>query len=107
MAIANPAKSPKTSGRRSRQPSNRMPDPKREFRKLWLGQTISEIGSRITREGIPLTAVMTLGASPAQMGILSAIGSASVLLFSLSAGVIADRVKRRPIMLAADFGRAL
>ena len=41
------------------------------------------------------------------MGILSAIGSASVLLFSLSAGVIADRVKRRPIMLAADFGRAL
>ena len=50
---------------------------------------------------------MTLEASPAQMGILSAIGSASVLLFSLLAGVIADRVKRRPIMLAADFGRAL
>jgi predicted MFS family arabinose efflux permease len=50
---------------------------------------------------------MVLGATPAQMGILSAIGSASTLLFSLSAGVLADRVKRRPIMIAADLGRAL
>jgi predicted MFS family arabinose efflux permease len=41
------------------------------------------------------------------MGILSATGGASVLLFSLWAGVIVDRVRRRPVMIAADFGRAL
>ena len=77
------------------------------FLKLWGGQTISEIGSRITREGLPLTAVLVLGATPAQMGVLSATGSLSVLLFSLFAGVVVDRVRRRPVMIAADVGRAL
>lgn len=84
-----------------------MPDPKREFRKLWVGQTISEIGSRITREGLPLTAVLMLGATPAQMGILAAVGGSSVLIFSVAAGIIADRVRRRPLMIWADLGRAL
>lgn len=41
------------------------------------------------------------------MGILSATGGASVLLFSLWAGLIVDRVRRRPVMIAADLGRAL
>ncbi len=77
------------------------------FLKLWGGQTVSEIGSRITREGLPLTAVLVLGATPAQMGMLSATGSLSVLLFSLLAGVVVDRVRRRPAMMAADVGRAL
>jgi MFS family permease len=75
--------------------------------KLWIGETISGIGSRITREGLPLTAVIVLGATPTQMGILSATGGASVLLFSLWAGLIVDRVRRRPVMIAADLGRAL
>ena len=41
------------------------------------------------------------------MGILAATGGASVLLFSFAAGVVVDRLHRRPIMIAADFGRAL
>jgi predicted MFS family arabinose efflux permease len=41
------------------------------------------------------------------MGILSATGGASVLVFSFVAGVFVDRVRRRPVMIAADFGRAL
>ncbi len=79
----------------------------KEFLKLWIGQSISEIGSRITREGIPLTAVLVLGASAAQMGVLAAIGGASVLLFSFAAGIIVDRIYRRPVMIAADLARAL
>jgi len=77
-----------------------------DFLKLWTGQTISELGSRITREGLPLTAVLVLGAQPAQMGFLAATGAASVLLFGLLAGVWADRIKRRPIMITADLMRA-
>jgi MFS family permease len=77
-----------------------------DFLKLWTGQTISELGSRITREGLPLTAVLVLGAQPAQMGFLAATGAASVLLFGLLAGVWADRIRRRPIMVAADLIRA-
>lgn len=78
-----------------------------DFLKLWTGQTISELGSRITRDGLPLLAVITLGATPSQMGLLSAIGSAPVLLVSLFAGVWVDRLRRKPLMIAADIGRAL
>ncbi len=77
-----------------------------DFAKLWVGQTISEVGSRISRDGIPLTALITLRASPLQMGFLSAIGSASVFVFALGAGVVVDRLKKRPVMIAADLCRA-
>jgi predicted MFS family arabinose efflux permease len=77
-----------------------------DFLKLWTGQTISELGSRITREGLPLTAVLVLSATPAQMGLMAAVGAASVLLFGLVAGVWADRFRRRPILIVADLARA-
>lgn len=74
---------------------------------LWTGQTVSELGSRITRDGLPLAAVMVLGAGPFEMGMLRAIGGAAVLLLGLYAGVWVDRLRRRPIMVLADIGRAL
>jgi predicted MFS family arabinose efflux permease len=77
-----------------------------DFLKLWTGQTISELGSRITREGLPLAAVLVLGATPAQMGLLTAVGSIAVLLASLPAGVWVDRLRRKPVMIWADVGRA-
>ena len=56
---------------------------------------------------MPLTAVLVLGASPAAMGLLSATGGLSFLFFSLAAGVVVDRFRRRPLMIASDVGRAL
>ncbi len=78
-----------------------------DFLKLWTGQTISQLGSRITREGLPLTAVVVLGATPLEMGVLNAASGAAVLAFGLCAGVWADRVRRRPVLIATDLGRAL
>lgn len=78
-----------------------------DFLKLWTGQTVSELGSRITRDGLPLAAVMVLGADAFEMGMLRAIGGAAVLLLGLYAGVWVDRMRRRPIMIVADIGRAL
>jgi MFS family permease len=78
-----------------------------DFMKLWAGQTVSEFGSRITRDALPLVAVITLAATPTQMAILTAISSLPVLLFGLAAGVIVDRVRRRPIMIAADLTRLI
>lgn len=78
-----------------------------DFLKLWVGHTISELGSHITGGGLPLLAVITLGATPFQMGLLGAVGSAPALLFSLFAGVWVDRLRRKPLMIAADLGRAL
>lgn len=79
----------------------------RDFLKLWTGQTISEVGSRISREGLPITAALLLDATPFQMGVLAATGGASVLLFGLVAGVLTDRHRRKPILIGADAGRAL
>ncbi len=73
-----------------------------DFMKLWIGQTVSGFGSRITRDALPLVAVITLSASPAEMGLLTAAASLPVLLFSLFAGVWIDRVRRRPVMIAVD-----
>jgi MFS family permease len=78
-----------------------------DFMKLWIGQTISGFGSRITRDALPLVAVMTLAASPSQMGLLTAFSSLPVLLFGLVAGVWVDRLPRRRIMIGADVCRLL
>jgi hypothetical protein len=55
----------------------------RHFALLWPGQTVSEFGSRITREGLPLAAVLTLRVTTAQMGLLATPGSIPVLFLGL------------------------
>lgn len=79
----------------------------REFVKLWSGQTISEIGSRITREGLPYTAVKLLDASTAQMGLLAALQGVAAFAAGPLAGLAADRYHHRPILIASDLARAL
>lgn len=78
-----------------------------DFVKLWVGHTVSELGSGITGQALPFTALLVLGASAGQMGLLAAVAEVPVLLFSLFAGVWVDRLRRRPILIAADIGRAL
>jgi hypothetical protein len=76
-----------------------------DFLKLWTAQAISELGSRITREGIPLTALLVLHAGAVRMGLLNALGGLAVLAFGLAAGVWIDRLRRRPVMIAAGHPR--
>src|SRR4051794_41420672 len=77
------------------------------FRNLWLGQTISVFGDQVTLLAVPIIAVLTLAASPEQMGLLTAAGLLPNLLFSLPAGVWLDRVhRRRRLMILSDLGRA-
>lgn len=64
------------------------------------------MGSTITDSGLPYTAILVLGASPFQMGLLSGAGAAVILVFGLFAGAWADRLRRRPILIFADLGRA-
>jgi MFS family permease len=78
-----------------------------DFMKLWTGETISEFGSFIGGPALGFAAVITLAATPLQMGVLSAAQIAPGLLFSLFAGVWVDRLRRRPIMIWADIGRTL
>ena len=77
-----------------------------DFVKLWLGRAVSNFGSGITGIALPLTAVLVLGATPIQMGILGALDGVSVLVIGLLAGIWVDRVRRRPLLIATDLGRA-
>jgi predicted MFS family arabinose efflux permease len=79
----------------------------REFRLLWGGHIISNFGSYVGSVAIPLLAIGALGATPFQMGVLVALQSVPTVLLAVGAGLLADRVQRRTIMLAADAGRAL
>jgi MFS family permease len=79
----------------------------REFLKFWAGSGISDVGSQVTALALPLIAALTLHATPWQMGLLAASGSAPVLVVGLFAGVWVDRIRRRPVMIATDVGRAL
>jgi MFS family permease len=77
------------------------------FRRFWLGQTISLFGDQITMIAVPLTAVLVLHASAAQMGYLIAAELAPNLLFALHAGAWVDRRgRRRVMMIVCDLGRA-
>lgn len=79
----------------------------RDFRVFWFGRAVSDLGDQITLVALPLTAIATLQASAAQIGILTALALAPNLLFSLIAGVWVDRLRRRPILIWTDLGRAV
>jgi hypothetical protein len=78
-----------------------------DFSKLWLAQTVSKFGSHITYAALAATAVLLLKAGPMQMGLLGAIEGGAMLAFGLIAGVWVDRLRRRPLMITMDIGRAL
>jgi MFS family permease len=80
---------------------------RRDFHKLWLGQTISLFGSQCTLLALPLTAAVNLGVGPAQMGLLGAVETLPFILLSLPVGVWVDRRRRRGLLVWADLGRAL
>ncbi len=78
----------------------------RTFRRYWSAQTISMFGDQVSSIALPLAAVLTLHASAAQMGFLTAALWLPSLLFAVHAGAWADRLgRRRMLMIGADIGR--
>ena len=76
-----------------------------DFNKLWAGQAISSFGSQVTVVALPLTAVVYLRASAAQVGLMTSAALLPFLGPTLFFGVLVDRVRKRPLMIAADLGR--
>lgn len=79
----------------------------RDFRLLWGGETISQFGTQITMLAMPLVAVLVLHATTFEVGVLTALGMAAFLLIGLPAGAWCDRIRRRPVMIAADLARVV
>src|SRR5919109_2193220 len=72
----------------------------RQFVRFWFGESVSMIGSSVTSFALPLVAVITLEATPSQMGILRAMGAAPAILLGLFAGVWVDRVSRKGLLIS-------
>jgi MFS family permease len=79
----------------------------RDFLKIWCGETVSLIGTQVTGLALPLVAIVLLQATPLQIGALNASRYIPVVLISLFVGVWLDRRRRRPVLIAANVGRAL
>jgi len=75
------------------------------FLALWIGQSVSAVGSQISGIAIPVIAVTFLGATEWQMGLLSAANTSAFLVVGLLAGALVDRWIKRRVMLIADLVR--
>jgi MFS family permease len=69
---------------------------------LWGGQAVSQTGSQVTILALPLVAIFVLKATTIEVGLLSAATTSAYLLVALPAGVLADRVSKRKVMLCCD-----
>jgi MFS family permease len=87
-----------STGRALRQPG---------FPRLWLGQTVSMLGSQVTVVALPLTAILTLHATAGQMGTLRMVGTLPFLLFGLLAGAWVERRSRLVVLTLTSVGQCL
>jgi MFS family permease len=79
-----------------------------DFRRLFVGNSISTLGSSVTTVALPLTAVVYLHASPAEMGLLGAVALLPYLVLSLPAGVWVDRMMTyQRLLVLADLAQAM
>jgi predicted MFS family arabinose efflux permease len=78
----------------------------REFVALWIGQTTSALGTSISGLAYSLL-VLAITGSPVQAGLVASVLAATTFIVRIPAGVYADRVDRRKLMLWCDAGRAI
>ncbi|MGF1425639.1 MFS transporter [Kitasatospora sp. LaBMicrA B282] len=76
------------------------------FRLLVGATAVSKLGTAVSSLAIPLTAVLALHSSAGQVGLLAMLSTLAFLLIGLPAGAWVDRIRKRPVMIAADLARA-
>jgi MFS family permease len=77
-----------------------------DFLKLWSAETISQFGTQVSLLAIPFVAVLVLDASTFEVAALGVVDFLPFIIFTLPAGVWVDRMRRRPVLIVGDFGRA-
>ncbi|WP_020076298.1 MFS transporter [Cryocola sp. 340MFSha3.1] len=79
----------------------------RDFRLLLIGQTTSQLGAQVSGVALPLLAVVSLDATPFEVGMLGAASTVAFAVLGLPAGAWVDRMRRRPLLVASDLVRAV
>jgi MFS family permease len=77
------------------------------FRRFWAASTISDGGTYISVFAVGVLIVADLGGSATDVGIVRGAGMVPYLAVGLFAGVLADRVRRKPLLVGTDLGRAV
>ncbi len=77
------------------------------FLRVWAAATISVFGSLVTRIALPFVAILVLRAGPIEIAVLRSLELVAALLFGFVAGAWVDRLRRRPVLIWADLGRAI
>jgi MFS family permease len=74
------------------------------FRRFYIGYSTSLLGTSMSSVAIAF-ALLDSGGTPVDLGIVFTANIVPMIVFMLGGGVLADRLGRRPVMLAADIGR--
>ncbi len=77
-----------------------------DFRRLWVGDALGQLGAQVTYLALPVYAVTHLHATEWQMGLLGAAETAAFLVIGLPAGAWVDRMRKRRTLVVADLVRA-
>lgn len=78
----------------------------RNFRRYWLGQTLSVMGTQVTAIALPLVAVLTIHAGAGAVGAIATASYLPNVLMPLFVGNWLDGRMKQPVMITADLVRA-
>lgn len=78
----------------------------RDFRRLWIGETVSQFGTMVSQLALPLVAILVVHASAFQVGLLTTFETVAFLAIGLPAGAWVDRLPLRPVLIVTDLIRA-
>jgi predicted MFS family arabinose efflux permease len=77
------------------------------FVRVFSAASVSIFGTLVTRTALPFAAILVLGAGPLEIAAIRACEIGGGLIVGLVAGAWIDRLRRRPVMIAADLGQAV
>ena len=78
-----------------------------DFRRLWIGETVSQFGTAISQLALPLVAILVVHATTFEVGLLTAFETVSFLLVGLPAGAWVDRMRMRRVLIVGDLVRVV
>jgi MFS family permease len=78
-----------------------------DFRRLWIGETVSQFGSAVSQLALPLIAILSVHAGTFEVGLLITFQMVAFLVVGLPAGAWVDRMRIRTVLIVNDVLRAL
>ncbi|MDQ1655071.1 MAG: hypothetical protein QOD41_154 [Cryptosporangiaceae bacterium] len=76
-----------------------------DFRRLWTGAAISQLGSAVGMVALPVVAVAVVRESAFQVSLLAAVSAVTTVLVSLPVGVYVEFRRKRPVLIGSDLVR--